>query len=155
MPSRAGFFVLFVLIVLFISFTPPVPAAQAALSSPLFAPRGDLLQFTSGGQRSASSPPRFTSWAPAASSVSILPAPQASRPSLQRRLYVIGSSDVYTAGAAWGSPTRRPYSGGSDVFVAKLDGSGAFQWNTFLGGSGNDHSTAISVDASGNLMHRP
>lgn len=48
MPSRAGFFVLFVLIFLSISFTPPVPAAQAALSDHN-TPHAALLQFTSGG----------------------------------------------------------------------------------------------------------
>ena len=55
------------------------------------------------------------------------------------------SGNVYVTGysyATWGSPVR-PYSGGSaDAFVAKLNGSGALQWNTFLGGSNDDLATA-------------
>ena len=46
--------------------------------------------------------------------------------------YVIGMSP-----AAWGSPVR-DYAGATDVFIAKLDSSGALVWNTFLGGAGND-----------------
>ena len=58
--------------------------------------------------------------------------------------YVMGRSD-----ATWGSPVR-PFSGWWDAFVAKLDGSGALQWNTFLGSSG-DHGYGIAVDTSGNV----
>ena len=39
----------------------------------------------------------------------------------------------------------------NDAFAAKLDSSGALQWNTFLGGSGNDNGYAIAVDGSGNV----
>jgi len=37
-----------------------------------------------------------------------------------------------------------------DVFVAKLDASGALVWNTFLGGSGNDVGRGIALGPSGN-----
>jgi len=63
------------------------------------------------------------------------------------------SGNVYVAGdsnATWGSPMR-PYTGGSDAFASKLNGSGALQWNTFLGGSGNDYGNGIAVDTSGNV----
>jgi hypothetical protein len=64
------------------------------------------------------------------------------------------SGNVCVAGASdatWGSPVR-PYAGGdSDAFVAKLNASGAQQWNTFLGGSDDDYGFAVAVDASGNV----
>jgi hypothetical protein len=52
---------------------------------------------------------------------------------------------------AWGcSPTActmRAYNGaGNDVFVAKLNSSGALTWNTFLGGTGIDQAGGIAVD---------
>jgi len=68
-------------------------------------------------------------------------------------IVVDGSGNVYVSGkssATWGSPLRA-HTGGDDAFVAKLDSSGALQWNTFLGGSGADTSTAITVDASGDI----
>jgi hypothetical protein len=61
-------------------------------------------------------------------------------------VYVAGNSDT-----TWGWPVR-PIAGLSDAFVAKLNGSGAAQWNTFLGGSGDDYGSAIAVDSSGNVF---
>ena len=58
--------------------------------------------------------------------------------------YVVGTSD-----ATWGSPVRG-YSGLSDVFVAKLNSSGALVWSTFLGAGGNDTGKAI-VEVSGEV----
>jgi hypothetical protein len=63
------------------------------------------------------------------------------------------SGNVYVAGdsgATWGSPVR-PFAGIYDAFVAKLNGSGALQWNTFLGGSNSDYGYGIAVDTSGNI----
>ena len=63
------------------------------------------------------------------------------------------SSNVYVTGysyATWGSPVRA-YSGYCDAFAVKLNGSGALQWNTFLGGTGNDGGQGIAVDSSGNV----
>jgi hypothetical protein len=59
-------------------------------------------------------------------------------------IYVAG-----TSGASWGDP-RRPYYGGTDAFVAKLDADGNILWNTFLGGTGDDSGRSIAVDAGGN-----
>ena len=62
-------------------------------------------------------------------------------------VYVIGHS--YTS---WGSPVL-PFNGfGYDAFVAKLDGDGNLQWNTFLGSGQHDEGYAIAVDASGDLF---
>src|SRR5262249_30069423 len=65
-----------------------------------------------------------------------------------------GSGNVYVEGfsnATWGSPVRA-YSGGSDVFAAKLSAAGALTWNTFLGGNGTDTDSGQAiVDGSGNV----
>jgi hypothetical protein len=56
-------------------------------------------------------------------------------------------------GPSWGSPINPP-SGWPDVFVAKLDGSGAIQWHTFLGNNNMDfvfYVAADIVEGSGNL----
>ena len=62
-------------------------------------------------------------------------------------LYVVG-----TAGGTWGSPID-PYPDDKwyAPFVAKLDSSGALQWNTFWGAGGLDSGNDISVDGSGNV----
>ena len=61
-------------------------------------------------------------------------------------LYVAGLSS-----ATWGSP-RRAYTSGNDAFVAYLSSSGALQWNTFLGGPGNDKAVGVTLDPAGNLF---
>ena len=58
--------------------------------------------------------------------------------------YVTGNSD-----STWGSPLNS-FSGGSDVFVIKLNNNGERQWNNFLGSSDNDVGNGITVDGSGN-----
>ncbi|MBU1737076.1 MAG: fibronectin type III domain-containing protein [Proteobacteria bacterium] len=60
-------------------------------------------------------------------------------------LYVTGYST-----ATWGSPLNA-YAGGYDAFVAKLNSSGALQWNTFLGSANTDYGYDITADTSGNL----
>ena len=63
------------------------------------------------------------------------------------------NGNVYITGytsSSWGSPVRA-YTSASDVFVAKLDSSGALQWNTFLGGTGTDYGHSIAVDSSANV----
>jgi hypothetical protein len=70
-----------------------------------------------------------------------------------RSIAVDGSGSVYVAGysaTSWGSPIR-PYTAGYDAYVAKLNGSGTLQWNTFLGGSGTDYGVPIVVDGGGNV----
>ncbi len=66
------------------------------------------------------------------------------------------TGNVYVTGlsssAWWGTNPVRPFTEGeSDAFIAKLDGSGALLWHTFLGGSGIDIGTGIAVDGSGNV----
>lgn len=65
------------------------------------------------------------------------------------------SNNIYISGygsATWGSPVR-PYTaaGPNDAFAVKLNSSGVLQWNTFLGGSGDDYSHGVAVDASNNV----
>jgi hypothetical protein len=63
------------------------------------------------------------------------------------------SGNIYVAGgsaATWGSPVNA-HSGGNDVFVACLNGSGTLLWNTFLGSSNDDHGYGLDLDSSGNI----
>ena len=50
-------------------------------------------------------------------------------------VYVTGWSDATWSGPAEESPLHA-YSGDDDIFVLKLDSSGAYQWHTFYGSSG-------------------
>ena len=66
---------------------------------------------------------------------------------------VDNSGNIYVSGtsiSAWGSPLRA-YTADFDAFVAKLDSSGALQWNTFLGGDGMDFGGSVAVDGGGNI----
>jgi len=63
----------------------------------------------------------------------------------------IANEDLYVVGyssASWGTPLSG-HTGGDDAFVAKLTSSGALQWNTFLGGAGDDFGLGVAVDGSG------
>jgi hypothetical protein len=65
---------------------------------------------------------------------------------------VDGSGNVYVTGCSnynWGSAVRK-YTA-ADVFAAKLNSNGVLQWNTFLGGKGDDQAQGIAVDAVGNV----
>jgi hypothetical protein len=64
--------------------------------------------------------------------------------------YVTGSTDSTDFPTA--SALQSAFGGGSaDAFVAKIDAAGsALVYSTFLGGSGNDVSNGVAVDASGN-----
>ncbi|HEV8042956.1 MAG TPA: SBBP repeat-containing protein [Bryobacteraceae bacterium] len=50
-------------------------------------------------------------------------------------------------------PTLTPFQasngGGQDAFVSKITPAGVMVYSTYLGGSGNEHAAAISVDSSG------
>jgi hypothetical protein len=61
-------------------------------------------------------------------------------------IYVTGTSD-----ATWGSSPILDYSSRDDAFVAKLNSNGVLQWNTFLGGTGNDLGNDIKLDGIGNI----
>jgi hypothetical protein len=70
-----------------------------------------------------------------------------------RSIAVDGEGNVYLAGrskAAWGKPMGL-HSGGYDAFAAKLNKSGALQWNTFMGLSLVDYGYGIAVDGSGGV----
>jgi hypothetical protein len=65
-------------------------------------------------------------------------------------LYVGGNSGAYSF-TGLGSPIRaRTDDGTHDDFVAKWNSNGAFQWYTFLGGTGNEVTRGFVVDSSGN-----
>ncbi|MGO9952971.1 MAG: SBBP repeat-containing protein [Dissulfurispiraceae bacterium] len=63
---------------------------------------------------------------------------------------VDGSANVYVTGfsyGTWGTPLNA-FSGSRDIFVLKLNSSGAHQWNTFYGSGKGDTGYDISVDGS-------
>jgi uncharacterized repeat protein (TIGR01451 family) len=62
--------------------------------------------------------------------------------------YIVG----YTNSTSFpGAGSLRPFGGSFDAFVAKLNVAGnAYAYFTFLGGSGNDFGTSITVSAAGN-----
>jgi hypothetical protein len=72
---------------------------------------------------------------------------------------VDGSGNVYTIGYFGGTADFDPSSntfnltssGGTDIFISKLDASGNFVWAKKIGGTGNDYGRYICTDPSGNL----
>lgn len=66
-------------------------------------------------------------------------------------VYVTGSF----SGTADFNPSTSVYNltstGGTDVFVSKLDTNGAFQWAVRAGSTGDDSGSAIAVDTFGNI----
>ena len=58
---------------------------------------------------------------------------------------------IWRASAARVGTPVRTFGGAYDAFAAKLDSSGAFVWNTFLGSGGTDHGYGIAVDAGFNV----
>jgi hypothetical protein len=68
---------------------------------------------------------------------------------------VDGSDNVFVTGVSnisWGTPLRSFTSSDCDAFVARLNSSGTFVWNTFLGGGDNDEGHGIATDSSGNVF---
>jgi RTX calcium-binding nonapeptide repeat (4 copies)/Beta-propeller repeat len=66
------------------------------------------------------------------------------------------SGDVYVSGpfggsATFGAITLPGGPGKSDVFVAKLNSAGTFQWARQMGNSGDDETYSLAIDAVGNL----
>ncbi len=72
-------------------------------------------------------------------------------------VYVTGRSSVpWNGPGTCITPGTSPcplnaYTDGDDFTVLKLDSAGAYQWHTFLGGSGNDTGYSIAGDAAGNV----
>jgi hypothetical protein len=69
---------------------------------------------------------------------------------------VDGAGDVFVAGAFQGSMVLAGQTltamGASDVFVAKLDPSGAPKWSKSFGGTSSQRSSGITVDNAGDLI---
>jgi hypothetical protein len=65
-------------------------------------------------------------------------------------LYVIGVSGNSWDGPGGQSPLNA-FSESGDIFVLKLDSSGAYQWHTFYGCSGGDFGYSLAIDGAGNL----
>ena len=67
-------------------------------------------------------------------------------------LYINGQTSSTTGIATIGS-FQAIYGGGTyDAFLAKFNNSGAIQWATYYGGSGDDESDNLVIDASNNLF---
>jgi len=67
---------------------------------------------------------------------------------------VDGSGNVYVTGhgqGPWSLPPVSGFKGMADVFVAKLDANGNWQWHTFLGSAGTEQSEGIALDTGGNI----
>lgn len=62
--------------------------------------------------------------------------------------FVTGSAG---AGLATVKSVQSHFTGGNDVFVARLSSAGAVNFSTYLGGSGNEAGQAISVDSAGGI----
>jgi hypothetical protein len=65
-------------------------------------------------------------------------------------VYVTGLSSASWIGPAGNSPLHA-YAGGYDLYVLKLSSSGAYQWHTFYGSTGQDEGYALAVDARGKV----
>jgi hypothetical protein len=66
--------------------------------------------------------------------------------------------NVYVTGysmATWNGPAAQAplhtHSGGYDLYLLKLNSSGAYQWHTFYGSASNDDGWALALDAGGNV----
>ncbi len=77
---------------------------------------------------------------------------------LAGRIALDSAGAAYVTGTTYSTnfPTtangfQRVFGGSSDAFVAKLDGSGAVTYSTFLGGSGEDEGLDIALSATGEI----
>jgi|GEM_PF-625258 len=65
-------------------------------------------------------------------------------------------NNSYITGYSTGTPTFGTHSysgsGGYDIFVAKIDSEGTWQWAVKAGSSGNDIGCGISLDSSSNIL---
>jgi len=65
-------------------------------------------------------------------------------------VYVTGSSLATWYGPGGKGPLH-DFTGGWDLYVLKLSGTGAYQWHTFYGSSGSEFGYGIATDSIGNL----
>ena len=70
-----------------------------------------------------------------------------------RAIAADASENAYVIGGSFETwePPVNPYSGGGDIFVAKLDSLGVLQWNTFVGSVDYDEGGGVVVDSSGSV----
>jgi hypothetical protein len=61
------------------------------------------------------------------------------------------SGNIYVTGETSGDLGDETNAGGSDIFLAKYDGSGTRQWVKLLGTASNDYGLGVATDASGNI----
>ena len=64
-------------------------------------------------------------------------------------VYMIFDSIVSWLGDVGEAPLQHFIWGNSDIVIIKLDSSGAYQWHTFYGSSGNDQGSEIALGANG------
>lgn len=65
-------------------------------------------------------------------------------------IYVVGTGNTAWLGDG-GTLPLHAYTGQTDLFVLKLNSSGAYQWHTFYGSAGADAAAGVTVDAAGNV----
>ena len=58
---------------------------------------------------------------------------------------------IYVSGSAFGSLEGQAHSGGSDVFITKLNPNGTKQWTKLLGSSGHDFAEAVTTGTDGSI----
>ena len=61
------------------------------------------------------------------------------------------SGNIYLTGSTSGALGGQTNQGSLDAFLTKLDSSGNVLWTRLLGGTGTDQSTAVALDAAGNV----
>ena len=61
------------------------------------------------------------------------------------------SGTIYVTGETSGDLGGETNAGGSDIFLARYDGSGTRQWLKLLGTASNDYGYGVATDASGNI----
>ena len=69
-------------------------------------------------------------------------------------LYINNSGTIYVVGSSngsWGAPVTAN-AGGADAFIARFNADGALLWNTFMGGTGTEGGSDITVDSSGAMV---
>lgn len=69
-----------------------------------------------------------------------------------RSITLDSSVNIYIAGDTTGVIGANVYTGGDDIFAAKYNSAGVFQWVKLLGSATDDDPFTIAIDQSGNLL---